>query len=41
MFIDIAVKYIDKDIVKQRWEDWLEYEASVMEKLEVRGDRIH
>lgn len=41
MFIDIAVKYIDKDIVKKRWEEWLEYEASVMQNLEVRGDRVH
>ena len=24
-----------------RWKEWLEHEATVMEKLEVRGDRIH
>ncbi|HUH74074.1 MAG TPA: tRNA-(ms[2]io[6]A)-hydroxylase [Chitinophagales bacterium] len=41
MFIDIAVKYIDKEIVKKRWEEWLEFEASVMKNLEVRGDRVH
>jgi tRNA-(ms[2]io[6]A)-hydroxylase len=27
--------------VKARWKEWLEYEAEVMAKLEVRGDRIH
>lgn len=41
MFIDIANKYINKDIVKKRWEEWLEYEVTVMNNLEVRGDRVH
>ncbi len=41
LFIDLAESYIDKEIVRKRWQDWLDYEAKVMNDLEVRGDRIH
>lgn len=41
MFIDIAIKYIDKDKVKNRWEEWLDFEVKVMNELELRGDRVH
>lgn len=41
MFIDIALKYIDKDKVKKRWEEWLNHEALIMKDLEIRGDRVH
>lgn len=41
MFIDIASKYIIKDKVKTRWEEWLDYEAIVLKSLEIRGDRVH
>lgn len=41
LFIDLAETYIDKDKVRRRWKEWLEYEAGVMERMEVRGDRIH
>ena len=41
MFIELADTYIDKDRVRRRWKEWLEYEAGVMTELEVRGDRIH
>lgn len=41
MFIDIALRYVDKDKVKHRWEEWLNYEALVMKNLEIRGDRVH
>src|SRR5438105_9960107 len=41
LFIELAETYIDKPNVRKRWSEWLEYEAGVMEKLEVRGDRIH
>ena len=33
--------YIDKEIVRKRWKEILQYEAEVIKKLEVRGDRIH
>ncbi len=41
LFIDLAETYIDKETVRARWQEWLNYEAEVMRTLEVRGDRIH
>jgi tRNA-(ms[2]io[6]A)-hydroxylase len=41
LFIELSENYIDKEKVRNRWKQWLEYEAEVMKKLEVRGDRIH
>ena len=41
LFIELAETYIDKIEVRKRWKEWLEYEASVMNNIEVRGDRIH
>ena len=41
LFIDLAETYVDKEKVRQRWQEWLEYESKVMSEMEVRGDRIH
>ncbi len=41
LFITLAEHYIDKKIVRQRWAAWLEYEKTLMQSEEVRGDRIH
>jgi tRNA-(ms[2]io[6]A)-hydroxylase len=41
LFIELAETYIDKEKVRRRWKEWLEHEAGIMDKLEVRGDRIH
>jgi len=41
LFIELAETYIDKEKVRKRWAEWLEYEAGVIHNLEVRGDRIH
>lgn len=41
LFIELAETYIDKEIVRRRWQQWLEHESEVMNKLETRGDRIH
>lgn len=41
LFIDLAETYIDKEKVRKRWKEWLEYEAEIMKNLEVRGDRMH
>ena len=41
LFINLAELYIDKDLVRKRWKEWLEFESSVMQNLEIRGDRIH
>ena len=41
LFIELAETYIDKEKVRLRWQQWLQYEAGIMQELEVRGDRIH
>jgi tRNA 2-(methylsulfanyl)-N6-isopentenyladenosine37 hydroxylase len=41
LFIELAETYMDKEMVRRRWAEWLQYEAGVMETTEVRGDRIH
>lgn len=41
LFIELAETYIDKEKVRTRWKEWLDYEASVISQLDVRGDRIH
>lgn len=41
LFIELAEHYIDKEVVKARWKAWLNYEAGLLDSLEIRGDRIH
>lgn len=41
LFINLAEHYIDKKIVRSRWQQWLNYEKELMNSEEVRGDRIH
>ncbi len=41
LFIELAETYIDKEEIRQRWKEWLAYEAKVIASLEVRGDRMH
>lgn len=41
LFIELADTYIDKETVRIRWQQWLDFEASVVNNLQVRGDRIH
>ena len=41
LFIELSETYIDKEKVRKRWSEWLQYEAEVIRSLRVRGDRIH
>jgi tRNA-(ms[2]io[6]A)-hydroxylase len=41
LFIELAETYVEKEKVRTRWQQWLEYEAGVMKELAIRGDRIH
>ena len=41
MFIDLAKTYYPEDVVKSRWDEWLEIEAEIIQGLELRGDRVH
>jgi len=41
LFIELAEAYIDKERVRNRWKEWLRYEAGIMRQLTPRGDRMH
>lgn len=41
MFIDLAYTYAGQEKARARWEEYLTYEADMISKLEVRGDRMH
>lgn len=41
LFIELADTYSSADKVRKRWQEWLDYEADLMLRLEVRGDRMH
>ncbi|MFY7900101.1 MAG: tRNA-(ms[2]io[6]A)-hydroxylase [Chitinophagaceae bacterium] len=41
LFIDLAETYFEKEKVRNRWQQWLDYEVEIMKTLELRGDRIH
>jgi tRNA-(ms[2]io[6]A)-hydroxylase len=41
LFIELAETYIDKNKVRKRWKEWLDYEETIMNEMEVRGDRMH
>ena len=41
MFINLAEHYLPKDMVRNRWKQWLVFEKDLMNSVEVRGDRIH
>jgi len=41
LFIELAETYMDKEEVRRRWNQWLDYEADLMASQEIRGDRIH
>ena len=40
-FIDLAKLYAPEEVVKKRWQEMLDFEAGIMERRELRGDRIH
>ena len=41
LFIDLATKYLPKEKVMERWEQWVEMETIMMKEWELRGDRMH
>jgi tRNA 2-(methylsulfanyl)-N6-isopentenyladenosine37 hydroxylase len=41
LFIDLAKLYFPEEVVKARWQEYLEHEAKIMQGLELRGDRMH
>ena len=41
LFINLSEMYVNKEKVRKRWAEWLQYEAQIMNEIEIRGDRIH
>ncbi len=41
LFLDIAMTYHDEKVVRDRFQEWLDFEKELMPTLEVRGDRMH
>jgi tRNA-(ms[2]io[6]A)-hydroxylase len=41
MFINLAMLYFPEGRVRERWQEYLDFEAQIMQKLELRGDRMH
>lgn len=41
LFIELAEFYLPKDKVRTRWQEWLRFEAKLVQEMEIRGDRIH
>ena len=41
LFLDLARLYFDENQVRTRWQQYLDFEASIMKDLELRGDRMH
>ncbi len=41
LFIDLAKKYSGEEKAKARWQEYLDYEAKIMEEMDLRGDRMH
>ncbi|MBB6325183.1 tRNA-(ms[2]io[6]A)-hydroxylase [Algoriphagus iocasae] len=40
-FIELARKYQDPEKVNSRWQEWLVFEAEVLQEIGLRGDRMH
>jgi len=41
LFINLAQHYKPVEWVKKRWNEYLEFEAEMLQTLELRGDRMH
>lgn len=41
LFLDLAILYSGKEKALDRWNEYLEMEAEIIQNLEVRGDRMH
>lgn len=41
LFMDLAERYLPRDEVRIRWQEYLDYEAELLAGMEYRGDRVH
>jgi tRNA-(ms[2]io[6]A)-hydroxylase len=41
LFIRLAKHYCGEEATRQRWQEYLEFEAQLLKEMEIRGDRMH
>ena len=41
LFMDLACHYIDEKRVKKRWQEYLEAEVEILDRIEIKGEKIH
>ncbi len=41
LFLELAGQYFGKEKVRARWQEYLQYEAGIVQHLAPRGDRMH
>jgi len=41
LFLDLAKHYFDQEKVLKRWQEFLDFEANMIQSLELRADRVH
>ena len=41
LFIDLAKYYGDEEVVLKRWQEYLDFEKTIIDNLAIRGDRMH
>jgi tRNA-(ms[2]io[6]A)-hydroxylase len=41
LFIDLAYHYIDEKKVEKRWQEYLEAEVEILNRIELKGEKIH
>ena len=41
LFLDLAGKYFDGKQVREKWQEWLKVEKTILENMPLRGDRMH
>ena len=41
LFLDLAKHYGEEEVVKKRWQQYLDHEKIIMDNLSLRGDRMH
>jgi tRNA-(ms[2]io[6]A)-hydroxylase len=41
MFLDLCELYVGKERTWARWQEYLQFEAGIMQRLKPRGDRMH
>jgi tRNA-(ms[2]io[6]A)-hydroxylase len=41
LFMDLAYHYIDEKRVKKRWQEYIEAEVEILNRIELKGEKIH